>query len=141
MCNASLVLFTMRLPDPAVAFKADTDDVRSSPAVRLAARVLDEGRPAGPRSGRRRERPTGLPDLVVVSTVEAALQGADAAVIATEWPVYRDLDWGALRKTMRRPLFINGRRLLQEAGLRTLGYAVERVGDGVRSSATEREAR
>jgi UDPglucose 6-dehydrogenase len=115
-----------------LAFKADTDDVRSSPAVRLAARLLNGGadlRAHDPAAGDNARRV--LPDLVVVPTVEEALQGADAAVIATEWPIYRDLDWAALRDTMRRPLIIDGRRLLPEAELRDLGYVVQRVGDGV----------
>ena len=54
-------------------------------------------------------------------------------MIATEWPAYRDLDWAALRATMRCPLIIDGRRLLPEAELRALGYVVERLGDGVDS--------
>jgi hypothetical protein len=99
-----------------LAFKANTDDARSSPALRLAARLLDEGAdvrahdPAADDNARRM-----LPDLVVVPTAKEALQGADAAVIATEWPVYRDLDSAALRGTMRRPLIIDGRRLLPMA--------------------------
>jgi UDPglucose 6-dehydrogenase len=115
-----------------LAFKADTDDVRSSPAVRLAARLLDEGadlRAHDPAAGANARRV--LPDLVVVATVEEALRGAEAVVIATEWPVYRELDWAALRGLMRRPLVIDGRRLLPEAELRALGYTVERIGDGV----------
>jgi len=115
-----------------LAFKADTDDVRSSPAVRLAARLLNGGadlRAHDPAAGDNARRL--LPDLVVVPTVEEALQGADGAVIATEWPIYRDLDWAALRDTMRRPLIIDGRRLLPVAELRNLGYVVQRVGDGV----------
>jgi UDPglucose 6-dehydrogenase len=115
-----------------LAFKADTDDVRSSPALRLAARLLDEGadlRAHDPAAGDNAQRI--LPDLAVVSTVEEALQGADAAVIATEWPIYRDLDWAALHATMRRPLIIDGRRLLPCAKLRSMGYVVERIGDGV----------
>ena len=63
--------------------------------------------------------------------IEEALQGADAAVIATEWPVYRDLDWAAVRVTMRRPLIIDGRRLLPLRQLRSMGYRVERIGDDV----------
>jgi UDPglucose 6-dehydrogenase len=115
-----------------LAFKADTDDVRSSPALWLAARLLDEGadlRAHDPAAGDNARRI--LPDLVVVPTAEEALQGADAAVIATEWPMYRDLDWAALRTTMRRPLIIDGRRLLPYAQLRSMGYVVERIGDGV----------
>jgi UDPglucose 6-dehydrogenase len=115
-----------------LAFKADTDDVRSSPALRLAARLLAEGAdlrahdPAASENARR-----VLPDLVVMPTAEEALLGADAAVIATEWPIYRHLDWAALRSTMRRPLIIDGRRLLPPAELRAFGYEVERIGDGV----------
>jgi UDPglucose 6-dehydrogenase len=115
-----------------LAFKADTDDVRSSPALRLAARLLDEGadlRAHDPAAGDNARRI--LPDLQVVSTAEEALQDADAAVIATEWPVYRDLDWADLRGRMRRPVIIDGRRLLPEASLRALGYTVQRIGDGV----------
>ena len=115
-----------------LAFKADTDDVRSSPALRLAARLLNEGaelRAHDPAAGDNARRL--LPDLVVVATVEEAFRGADAAVVATEWPAYRDLDWATLRTTMRQPLVIDGRRLLPEAELRALGYVVERVGDGV----------
>ena len=40
-----------------------------------------------------------LPDLVVVTIAEEALEGADAAVIATDWSIYRDLDWAALHET------------------------------------------
>jgi UDPglucose 6-dehydrogenase len=115
-----------------LAFKEDTDDVRSSPALRLAARLLAEGadlRAHDPAAGENARRV--LPDLLVVPTVEEALRGADAAVIATEWPAYRDLDWAALHGTMRRPLIIDGRRLLPEAELRALGYVVKQVGDGV----------
>jgi len=115
-----------------LAFKADTDDVRSSPALRLAARLLDGGadlRAHDPAAGENARRV--LPDLVVVPTAEEALRNADAAVIATEWPVYRDLDWAALHATMRRPLIIDGRRLLPYAQLRSMGYVVERIGDGV----------
>jgi UDPglucose 6-dehydrogenase len=115
-----------------LAFKADTDDVRSSPAIHLAARLLAEGadlRAHDPVAGENARRV--LPDLMVTPTVEEALRGADAAVIATEWPAYRDLDWAALHETMRRPLIIDGRRLLPCAELRSMGYVVKRIGDGM----------
>ena len=119
-----------------LAFKADTDDVRSSPALRLAARLLAEGadlRAHDPAAGENARRV--LPDLVVAATAEEALQDADAAVIATEWPVYRDLDWAALHERMRRPLIIDGRRLLPCGQLRAMGYVVEQIGEGVDSLA------
>ena len=99
--------------------------------MRLAARLLDGGAelrahdPVAGANGRK-----VLPDLEVVPTVEEALRGADAAVIATEWPIYRDLDWASLRETMRHALIIDGRRLPAASTLREPGYTVERVGDG-----------
>jgi UDPglucose 6-dehydrogenase len=115
-----------------LAFKADTDDVRSSPAMQLADRLMAAGAdlrahdPAAADNARR-----VLPEMAIVATVEEALDGADAAVIATEWPMYRDLDWAALRGRMRHQLIIDGRRLLRHEQLRSLGYVVERIGDGV----------
>jgi UDPglucose 6-dehydrogenase len=114
-----------------LAFKPDTDDVRVSPAIRLAARLLDGGadvRAHDPAAGENARRV--LPDLHVTQTAEEAIRGADAVVIATDWAVYRDLPWAALRHTMRHPLIIDGRRLLAEADLRDLGYTVHRLGDG-----------
>jgi UDPglucose 6-dehydrogenase len=115
-----------------LAFKADTDDVRSSPALWLANRLIDEGadlRAHDPAAGDNARRV--LPRLAVVDTVDEALQDADAVVIATEWPEYRDLDWAKLRTTMHRPLIIDGRRLLREAELRAMGFEVVRLGEGV----------
>ena len=106
--------------------------VRSSPALRLAARLLDGGadlRAHDPAAGENARRV--LPDLVVVPTAEEALRNADAAVIATEWPAYREVNWAALQATMRRPLIIDGRRLLAHTQLRAIGYKVVRIGDGV----------
>lgn len=119
-----------------LAFKADTDDVRSSPALWLAARLLAEGadlRAHDPAAGENARRE--LPELVVVPTVAEAVEGADAAVVATEWPIYAELDWEALRDSMRRPLIVDGKRLLPEAELRSLGFRVERIGDGVEPAA------
>jgi len=73
-----------------LAFKDDTDDVRPSPALQLAARLINGGadlRAHDPAAGENARRV--LPDLAVVPTVEGALLGADAAVIATEWPYVR----------------------------------------------------
>lgn len=115
-----------------LAFKAGTDDVRSSPALRLAAHLLADGadlRAHDPVAGDNAR--LVLPKLKVVPTAEAAIRDADAAVIATEWPAYRDLDWAALLTTMRRPLIIDGRRLLPSDRLRSMGYVVDQIGEGL----------
>jgi UDPglucose 6-dehydrogenase len=112
-----------------LAFKADTDDVRDSPGLLLAARLLDAGavvRAYDPQASANALRE--LPLLQVVETPSEALRGADAGVIATEWPAFKGLDWAALRGVMRQPLVFDGRRLLDGDFLRSLGYRYEAVG-------------
>jgi len=50
------------------------------------------------------------------------MRGADVAVIATEWPVYRDLDWAAAREAMARAVVVDGRRLLDPVRMTALGF-------------------
>jgi UDPglucose 6-dehydrogenase len=115
-----------------LAFKAGTDDVRESPAVALAARLIAGGatvRAYDPQAGA--NALLLLPELAVVASPGEALAGADAAVIATEWPEFRDLNWAALRERLRQPLLIDGRRLLDGAPMEALGYRYEAVGRGL----------
>jgi UDPglucose 6-dehydrogenase len=119
-----------------LAFKADTDDVRESPALRLAAHLVDGGatvRGFDPAAGANALRE--LPALELADSPEAAVSGADAVVVGTEWPEFRDLPWLAWRSMMRRPLVFDGRRLLNAEILRSAGYEVLVLGDG-RSPAT-----
>jgi UDPglucose 6-dehydrogenase len=112
-----------------LAFKAGTDDIRYSPAVGLARWLLEHGAQVhgyDPAAMARASR--ALPALIVHHTALDALAGADAAVIATEWPEFKDLDWAHVRGVMATPLVIDGRRLLDPEGMRDLGFHYERVG-------------
>jgi UDPglucose 6-dehydrogenase len=112
-----------------LAFKAGTDDIRSSPAVRLADWLLAHGAvvhafdPAASGHASRL-----LPELIVHGSAIEALTGAEVAVIATEWPEFKELDWASARDAMAVPLVIDGRRLLDPAMMRDLGFRYERVG-------------
>jgi UDPglucose 6-dehydrogenase len=112
-----------------LAFKAGTDDIRSSPAVRLAGWLLEHGADVhayDPAAAGHASR--ALPALVTTDSAAEALTGAEVAVIATEWPEFNDLDWASVRDQMTTPLVIDGRRLLDPATMRGLGYRYERVG-------------
>jgi UDPglucose 6-dehydrogenase len=112
-----------------LAFKAGTDDVRDSPALGVARRLLAGGavvRGHDPAAGWNAQQV--LPDLSVSATPEEAVLGADAIVIATEWPEYVNLDWAALRVAAASPLLIDGRRLLDPDAMAALGYRYEAVG-------------
>ena len=112
-----------------LAFKAGTDDVRDSPALGVAARLLAVGarvRAFDPEAGENARRE--LPGLEIAPTAVDALAGVDVAVIATEWPEFARLDWATIRSTMRTPLIVDGRRLLDPDELRQLGFRYLAVG-------------
>lgn len=114
-----------------LAFKAGTDDTRDSPALRLAGWLLERGATvraydpaAGPNAAAR------LPGLDVTDSAEAAVLGADIAVIGTEWPEFHDLPWTAWAGAGAPRLIVDGRRLLDAPALRAAGYRVIQLGDG-----------
>jgi len=113
-----------------VAFKPNTDDVREATSLVLAARLQSEGanvRVYDPiASARARELLGGA--RVAGSAVEA-LDGADAAVLVTEWPEFRELDWaGEVKERMARPLVVDGRNFLDAELLRSAGFTFEGIG-------------
>ncbi len=108
------------------AFKAGTDDIRESPGLALArqlvelhARVAIYDPVAGARV--RSEKREGV---VVTRSALAAARGADAVVIATEWPEFAALDLPAVRRAMRGNLIVDGRGVLEAGRARSLGFDV-----------------
>lgn len=124
-----------------LAFKAGTDDIRFSPAIGLARWLLDHGATVNamdPAAAGHAAR--ALPGLVVHDAPLDALAGADVAVVATEWPAFKALDWAAARNMMARPLIVDGRRLLDPDAMHRLGFEYERVGSPTASAPTPPEA-
>jgi UDPglucose 6-dehydrogenase len=110
-----------------LAFKPNTDDMREAPSIVLAARLLAEG--AEVRGWDPVADGGSLPGGVdVVDSVLAAVTGADAAVIVTEWPELKELAREEVRVAMANPLIVDGRNLLDPAQARAAGFAYEGVG-------------
>jgi UDPglucose 6-dehydrogenase len=57
-----------------------------------------------------------------------ALDGADAAVLVTEWPEFAELDWAEVAKRMNTPLVVDGRNFLDGDALRAAGIIYESIG-------------
>ena len=112
-----------------LAFKADTDDVRESPALALAANLRKAGAEVlahDPRAAQRARRAD--PMLAVVPTPLDALQDAHAVVVATEWADYRTIDWVAGAAAMRGTLVYDTRSVVDVEAIRAAGLRLERLG-------------
>ena len=106
-----------------LSFKPDTDDVRFSPALALAKRLLDEGSivvgydpQAGPNAK------TEVPELEIASDVYDAVGNAHCLVLCTEWNEFADLDLDRLKDEMVYPVVIDGRNLFDPQEMATQGF-------------------
>jgi UDPglucose 6-dehydrogenase len=112
-----------------LAFKAGTDDVRQSPAIRVSELLLARGlEVVGYDPFAAQNAQLALPGLQIAPTAMDALDGAAVAVIGTEWPEFRSLDWAAAAGRMHDPIVVDGRRLLDPGTMRGLGFRYESVG-------------
>ncbi|HLF69015.1 MAG TPA: UDP-glucose/GDP-mannose dehydrogenase family protein [Gaiellaceae bacterium] len=111
-----------------LAFKPGTDDMREAPSLVLAGRLLAEGVhvSAWDPVADGQAHLDGAVD--VAASVLEALDGADAAVVVTEWPELRDLDWKAAGELMRGRVLIDGRNMLDAAEMRAAGFEYEGIG-------------
>ncbi len=113
-----------------LAFKAETDDMRESPAIPLVEGLLEAGATVRVHDPKAMEVARGLFGNRVTWMGEPyeACQGADALVIVTEWLVYRTPDFERIRRAMRRPLVIDGRNLYDPPRMAALGFEYHSIG-------------
>ncbi len=115
-----------------LAFKPDTDDMREASSLVLAARLQGEGAEVVACDPVAAGAAQDLLDGVEFRDSPLdALDGADAAVLVTEWPQFAELDWSAAAERMARPLLIDGRNFLDPKLLRAAGFEYEGIGRAV----------
>jgi len=129
------------------AFKADTNDTREAPAIRICGDLLEEGAQlaihdpkVGPDQIARdlkleaavgADALSGTGSWALADSIEAAVESADAVLILTEWRQYRDLNWGDLAARMRKPAWVfDARAVTQPEQVQAAGLRLWRVGDG-----------
>jgi UDPglucose 6-dehydrogenase len=95
-----------------LAFKPGTDDVRFAPALEVARRLLTAGaKVVGHDPQANATAKAELPELEIATDAYAALEGAHCAIVCTEWPEFRDLDFERARTLMTFPILLDGRNL------------------------------
>jgi UDPglucose 6-dehydrogenase len=106
-----------------LAFKANTDDIRFAPALDVIRRLLDEGAEVHATDPEAMSRTkTLLPSVKYHDDPYDALKGVDAALVCTEWQVFRKLDWEKAGQIMARRLVIDGRNLYSPKKMQELGF-------------------
>ena len=68
--------------------------------------------------------------MTLVERAEAALQGADALLIVTEWKEFRTPDFDAIKSTLKAPIVFDGRNLYDPKLMKTLGIDYRGIGRG-----------
>jgi UDPglucose 6-dehydrogenase len=106
-----------------LAFKANTDDVRFSPALEVVKELLRQGAQVQATDPEAISRAKALfPAASYHEDPYDALRDAEAALVCTEWDVFRDLDWERAGKLMARRLVVDGRNLYSPSRMRELGF-------------------
>jgi len=112
-----------------LTFKANTDDLRDSPAIYIARRLIDDGAHVvayDPAGGERAQQ--HVPGLEVTEDPYVACEGADVVAVLTEWDEFRWLDFERIGRSLLARRIVDTRNLLDPAALRRHGYTYVGVG-------------
>jgi UDPglucose 6-dehydrogenase len=112
-----------------LAFKQNTDDVRSSPAIDLCQHLLKDGATLRVHDPKGMDKAKSLlPDVTYVDDMNAVAEGCDAIVIATEWDEFKQLDLVRAKKGLSHPIMFDGRNLFDPIEMEKLGWIYKSVG-------------
>ncbi|MCT2558874.1 UDP-glucose/GDP-mannose dehydrogenase family protein [Tsuneonella sp. YG55] len=112
-----------------LTFKPNTDDMRDSPAIAIAQALVDNGVAvtAYDPEGMELARPL-MPEVTMCDSAYAALEGADAAAIVTEWDAFRALDFGRMKRLMNAPVLVDLRNIYRPDDVRAAGFEYASIG-------------
>jgi UDPglucose 6-dehydrogenase len=124
-----------------LSFKPKTDDMREAPSRSVMEALWSRGAKVqafDPEAMEECQRIYGTrDDLVLMGTKEAALQGADALVICTEWQNFRAPDFELIKSTLSQPVIFDGRNLYEPDRLESKGITYYAIGRGHSVAAAE----
>ncbi|MEX0672407.1 MAG: UDP-glucose/GDP-mannose dehydrogenase family protein [Candidatus Babeliales bacterium] len=112
-----------------LAFKANTDDIRYSQAFDIIAQLQKEGcsiKAYDPLAMDNMKKE--ITTITYCSTPYQALEGTDAAIILTEWPEFKTLDFNRIKTIMRHPIIIDSRNILNGSELIKQGFTIDQLG-------------
>lgn len=113
-----------------LAFKQNTDDVRSSPALDLCHRLIKDGATLRVHDPKAMDKAKALlpANVTYVDDMNAVAEGCDALVVATEWEEFKQLDLARAKSSLTHPILFDGRNLFDPAEMEKLGWIYKSVG-------------
>ncbi len=112
-----------------LAFKDETDDIRESPALDIVRLLLKEGsriKAYDPAAGA--NAVADCPEITLCQDPYEVADGADALLILTEWPRFKELDFTRIKSLLTAPVIFDGRNLLNRGELQALGFTYLALG-------------
>jgi len=97
-----------------LTYTTNTDTLRRSAAVELCKQLLKAGAKVTAFDPAIKTLPKELKGVSLGDNVAAALKNADAAVVCTEWPPFRQADWAKIVPAMKSPVFVDANRFLEK---------------------------
>jgi UDPglucose 6-dehydrogenase len=120
-----------RLAVLGLAFKGGTDDIRESPAISIAASLVEAGSRIAVYDPAAMERAAQVlpPEWVEYARDSyEACEGADALLVLTEWEEFKALNLERVRSLLRYPIVIDGRNLFEPEHMDELGFSYYSIG-------------
>jgi len=114
-----------------LAFKENTDDIRESVSIKIIKELLNEGvelKAHDPQAINNARKVFG--NVAYFEDPYKMVKGIDAIIIATEWPEYKELDWGRVKDLMKGTLIVEGRNLLDPEEMKKYGFTYKSIGRG-----------
>ncbi|MDE1915717.1 MAG: UDP-glucose/GDP-mannose dehydrogenase family protein [Sphingomonadales bacterium] len=112
-----------------LTFKPNTDDMRDAPSIAIAQALGDAGITVSAYDPEGMEAAAPLmPEVAMKTSAYAAIEGADAVVLVTEWDAFRALDMERVKKLVKTPVLVDLRNVYQPDEMRAKGFAYTSVG-------------
>jgi UDPglucose 6-dehydrogenase len=113
-----------------LAFKPRTDDMREAPAITIIEKLIEAGATVQAYDPEASKLARGIFGNRVTYARRSydALVGADALALVTEWPEFREPDFGKMRKLMRSPVIFDGRNIYQREQMKADGFTYYGIG-------------
>lgn len=112
-----------------LAFKSDTDDMRSAPSIPIIQMLQKEGASVQAYDPQAMDKSRKIFNGVkFVTDPFEAVEGAHAVAVLTEWSEFLNLDWGRIKKSMKGRFFFDGRNLFQPAEMKKHGFQYLSIG-------------